>query len=408
MTAELLIICVTVWLGCRLQSTSRHEPFEQVQRAWSAILDRDFSDTHDGVRRMKTTELHGPFDVWTGEWWRIPATVFHHRDLGSLVLSLGATWYLGARLERRWGSLRFAVFLVPAICLPVMVELCLGHASMGLSGLACAMLGALVILRRFDAEVAKDFTEDASEIGIALIFMGWVASLGGVVSLPNAGNLSGFAYGAAIAGISSGPLRNVMLVRVSLILAHLWLVPALFLACHPFWIGRYYWHQAVTTKNHYLAERSLERAVHWDPSLIGAWLQWARLSEEQGDQSEAWQRLINGLSENPASAPLIDGTRRLWRHLDLRERRDAQLFLQAIFGRRMAKEWLNQIRIGMTPVPENPEEAEMKENPAEDAGQFSLDQKVELPAINNPRERLNPENHKIQIEQNDAVEGETL
>jgi hypothetical protein len=192
---------------------------------------------------------------------------------------------------------------------------------------------------------------------MAIVVAGWFASLSGIVSLPNTAHLTGFAYGASIAGIFNGPMRRMTFLRVSIILMHLWLVPAMFLACHPFWIGRFYWYQAAMTKNVHRAEHSLEKALQCDDSLTGAWLQWSHLAEERGDQSEAWRRLIRGLSLNPASAPLIDSTRKLWRHLDLRERRQAEEFLEDVFGRQSAGDWLNQIRTGLAVAPDDPQSA---------------------------------------------------
>jgi membrane associated rhomboid family serine protease len=406
-SAELVMFSIGVYLGCSFQAVSHRQSYSVSQRAWNAIIDREISEPLDGVRRAKELALRGPLDVWNGDWWRIPITVFHHQDLLSLILCSGAVWYLGSRLERRWGSLAMAMFAGPAICLPTMVELAFGNAYLGMSGLACAILGALVVLRNYDESLAHDFSEDAGQIGMAMILAGWLATLSNFLSLPNAAHFAGFIYGALMAGITNGPLRKAPFLRVSAILIHLWLVPLLFLVCHPFWIGRFHWLQAVATQNTNRAERSLANAIQCDGSLIGAWLQWSHVYEQRGDQPEAWRRLIDGLARNPAAAPIVDSTRRMWRHMDLQQRREAKLYLEQVFGRN-ANDWLAQIRNGPTNFAEPAAEISVTEEPAPDLSQFSLDRKIELPSLNNPAERLNPENRKIQNEQNEAVEGQTL
>lgn len=407
MTAEVLIACVAVYASCLFQSTSYHQKFADVQRAWGAIVPVSIADAHDGVRRSKETELTGPIDVWNGDWWRIPATAFHHDNLFHLVLCLGATWYLGSRLEQRWGSFVMAMFLIPAICIPVMVELCWGQPVVGFSGAACAILGALVVLRHYDSKVAEVFSEDAAEFGSAMIVIGLLATMGDLISLPNAAHLGGFIYGASLTAITCGVFRRVFIMRVSAVLVHVWLIPALFLVCFPNWIGRYHWYQAVALQDRERAERRLERAVECDPSLAGAWLHWSRLAEEQNDPSEAWKRLVKGLSLNPTSSPLIDGTRRLWRHLDLRGRRNAEQILEDVFGRR-ASAWLAQIRTTAPAIPDVSDEDFIRKTQENDASEFSLDRRIELPTMDSLPVRSNPQLPKIPIEQNDASEGETL
>lgn len=408
-TAEIVIISVAIYLGCAFQSASSRQPFSEIQRGWNAILDRHVSEVHDGVRRPKEPELHGPFDVWNREWWRIFVTVFHHPDLLNLVFSVGAVWYLGSLLERHWGSLAMAAFLGPATCIPVLIELWLGQAYMGMSGLACAILGALVVLRHFDSDVAVAFSQDAAELGMVLIVVGWLATLADVVSLPNAAHIAGFAYGAGITGLMYGPGRKLISVRVCLILMHVWLIPwTVYLVCRPFWIGRYNWYQALATRNPVETDRNLKRAVQFDGGLTGAWLQWSHLSEEKGNQDEAWEKLINGLDANPASAPLIDSARKLWRHLDLRQRRDAQLLLENVFGKKAAAEWLEQIRTAVQAAEEIHNENVTVEEPTDEVHQFSLDRKVDLPPIDSLPERNKQQNRKIPVDQNEAVEGKTL
>ena len=406
-TAESLIICLAVYFGCVFQSFADHEPFSEAQRGWGAICSLHLPAIHDGVRRSTDSELYGPFDVWSGEWWRIPITAFHHSNFIHLALNLAAAWYLGHRLEQRWGSFAMALFLIPALCIPVMSELCFGNAVLGFSGAICAMLGALNVLRPFDDELARSFPSEASEFGMIMIVLGCLATAFDLYPCANIAHLTGFCYGSLIAFMIGGPFQRVFLLRISVILAHVWLLPALLLVVHPYWIGRYHWYQATCEKSPQRAEKILERAVKCDSSLAGAWLLWSQFAERRNDLSEAWRRLVEGMSNSPSSPPLMDSTRRLWRHLDSRQRRDAELALGRVFGRRSAA-WLAQIR-RQASVERIESEEESLISPAKvDLSAWILDQKIELPSWKVVGEPSDPPLKINKDHGDDAAEGERL
>ena len=378
-TTESLVLCTTLFLSCLFEAVSERQSLRDVQRNWGAIQMLHQPLQQDGVRQLSDSGLKGPFDVWSGEWWRIPVTSLHHDNAVHLLACLFALWYLGYRLEVRWGSFRMLLFLASSLCFPVAAELAIGRAMTGMSGTICAILGALVVLRKFSPEVAEKFPEEAAITWVSLIGLGFVATFAGVWTCPNAAHLAGFCYGAAIAALTSGPLGQVMLVRVSVVLAHAWVLPLLLLVANPFWLGQYQWYLATQTTNAQVANRRLELAVQTDPSLTGAWLMWSRNAEQQGDPSVAWVRLIKGLTENPSDVSLIDGTRRLWRHLDSQQRRQAEIVLAENFGK-TAPVWLKQIREGASPISLDREEDPTSSTLKTDVSQFSLDQKLELPS----------------------------
>ena|GEM_PF-1733538 len=468
-TAEAIIVCAVIYAGCKLQANLNHDRFVDVQREWGAIHSLQLFDSVNGFSRADDPELFGPFDVWDGDSWRIPMTVIHHGELLHLVVILGAAWYLGSRLERHWGSLAMGVFLLPAACIPVMAELAIGQAMIGFSGIVCAMLGALVVLRRFHDDVAGDFPIEAAEIGMSIIALCWLASLAGLVSIPNVAHLTGFIYGASIAFVLGGPLEGAMnrfrtrhgnpsdaanfpvindsmratrisansqrsrltgdqsrssvsrryprygrdrswgrfFVLATVILAHLWLIPGLIVICHPVWLARYHWYQAIATRHPSRSERSLQQAVLHDPSLTGVWIRWSRLAETRGEMAEAWERLINGLVRNPSSDSLIEGVQRLWRHLDSQQRKDAELAVTRVFGS-SANLWLDQIRSGakMPELKYNEEVSILDEKL--DTSQFSLDQKINLDLIEKPPAQSKTQAPLIPVDENDALEGKSL
>ena len=473
MTAESIIVCAVVYASCSIQAALNNERFVDVQREWGAIHTMPFEvsagmswgdvildlgttrtlesfESLDSTHRVNELELNGPFDIWNGEWWRVPLTAFHHGNLFQLVLNLGAAWYLGSRLERCWGSFVMGLFLIPAACIPVMAELCWGRAVIGFSGVVCAMLGALVVLRCSDGELADEFPVEAAQIGMGAILLCWLASLFDIEPFPNAAHVTGFVYGGLLAAITGGPLYYavnrateslwtsgqpqeseaerlkrrvsvsqkikmsrrgplwlVVLSRTAVILAHLWLAPGLFLVGHPFWIGRYHWYRAIASQTPAQIEQGLVRAVTRDPSLIGAWALWSQLAESRGELLIAWKRNIDGLNLNPSSLPMIEGAQRLWRHLNSDQRVDAERELIEVFGER-ADLWLNQIRAGAVVSESISNEKASKFEDDDDISQFSLDQKIELPILESLLAQPKSQAPLIPADGNDAMEGKSL
>ena len=398
---------MAVFLGSVFQAIADREPFDDVQRTWGAICSLHQPAIHDGVRRSLDSDLYGPLDVWSQEWWRIPITAFHHANLIHLVLNLVGGWYLGYRLEQRWGSVTMAFFLIPAVCIPIMSELCFGNAVLGFSGVNCAMLGALTVLRQFDDKLARSFPSVVEEFGVAMIAVGWVSTVFDVLPFANVAHLTGFCYGVAIAFLTGGPFKDVFILRISIIVAHAWLLPALFLVIHPYWIGRYNWYQATSVRSPQSAEKLLETAINCDSSLAGAWLLWSQFAERRSDIPEAWERLIQGISHNPSNPSLMDSTRRLWRHLDARQRKGAVLVLVRTFGRRSGA-WLSQIRKDAYAMGIDSDIESTAFHPKVELSECLLDQKIELPPwkiIGEPRE---PSEGLNEDPFNDAAEGQRL
>lgn len=403
-TAESIIVCVALFVVCLNRSVANHEPFHIVQRAWGAVVKLEQPVFQDGIRRDSAVELSGPFDIWNGQWWRIPCTAFHHGNLLHLVLNAGSAWYFGWYLERRWGSFAMLMFLIPATFLPIMAEVALGNAVVGFSGAISAMLGALAVIRAYDQELAEEIPEEVITFSVGGMVLCLFLTMGGVVSIANTAHFVGFAYGALIGAATVGPPSRRVLCRVVSVLIHFWMLPGLFLVTHPYWNGRYHWYLATTTIRPTSSEKYLERAVWWDSSLTGAWLDWSRLAERRGDPMEAWQRLVQGLSANPSSGKLMDSVRRVWRHLDTRQRYDASAYLDRIFGRN-ATAWLNQIRASQN-LPRSSGIDEV--TTVVDPGEFALDQKIVLPATDvlSGGQDQQPPMHPAN--ENDAMEGETL
>ncbi len=407
-TLETLIIGFVLYTSCAFQAIAEHRRFDEIQREWGAIQAQHRSESHEGVRKTPESEIRGPFELWNGEWWRVPLTALHHHHLSHLLISSLGLLYFGKRLERLWGRFRMACFLFSAISIPNLLELAGGHGVMGLSGAVYAVLGGLAGQRAFDHEHPPALSIEGLFCGLSVMAVGFLGTAGELVVISNRLHVVGFVYGVSVAWLGYGQFRQTPLPRFVAILLCLLLIPGFLVVANPFWIGRYHWYRSTVQRTPQSAERALQRAIRCDPSLTGAWLSLAEVSGKREGILKSWQQLIIGLAANPSSEILIESARRLWRHLDLHQRDEAKVMLGSAFGSR-AEIWLNSIRsvVEVSP-PLFPEYDPNQFGTETDLSGLSLDQKVKLdwPASTpeSPWKRFPQEN----LEENPAAEGESL
>lgn len=313
----------------------------------------------------------GPIDLWTGQWWRIPVSALHHADLAHVLVNCVLAWSVGAWLEQRWGSIRFALFLVPATFVPMLAELATGSVVIGFSGTVCAIFGAVIALQQIEPR-PDDFSDESIQLALGLLLLGIPLAALGALDVANTAHVTGIVYGWFTAWVLCGPFPRTTLIRLCFAAAHLILVPVLWLTTHPIGSGRYLW---------YLAERSPHRekllkvAVDTDPGLGGAWLRLADLRAADGQPLAAWTIVLRGLTFNPTDAGLIEEARRLWLRLKPGQERElAEAELDRVFGKQ-ATPWSDAIRNRRAaPEPAAPVSLEIKLDPK----LFPLDRPIEL------------------------------
>ena len=386
-TAECLIVCAALFVVCQIQTLDQMR-FLDAQRQWGAALSLQFP-ARDGPPEAIHRQLTGPFDLWDGQWWRIPVNSFHHANALHLLVNCFAAWSLGRRLERRWGSLRLALFLLPTTVITPLIELLIGNAAVGFSGSICAMLGALIVLQAIDPR-EDDISNESIQMVLALLLLGIPATTLDVLSVANAAHISGIVYGWVAAWLCCGLWSHPRLVRAGFVMVHLVLIPAVWAAAHPFHNGRYLWYLAVRDRVA-PAEREplLRRAIHADPSLTGVWLRLADHRMIEGEPHAAWTLVIAGLSHNPADEDLVEAARSIWRRLPHGPARDiAEAELRRVFGER-APAWSRQIRItGLASAKPGNAETRPPNDPALDPKNFPLDQPIDL--------HWQPQRHEIE------------
>lgn len=400
-TAECLIICTVLFVVCALRTIDMRqwedaprmrgvlqplrlppiaEPLKlaDAQREWGAAVTLQVSTVRNGRREVPHPELKGPFDVWDGAWWRIPVNAFHHINVLHLLINCLSAWSLGSLLERRWGSLRFALFLLPSVFLPTLSEFVIGTVCIGFSGAICAMLGALIALKQFEDD--NILPEQTVQFSLAFLVLCVWATLLDVIQIANVAHFVGLAYGWCATWVMSGPIRpSTSLLRVLFVCAHIGLVPAAWYAVHPIANGRYHWYQADRPGNPLTRTSSLRRAVQCDPSLTDVWLRLADQELMEGDLFSAWQTLVEGLARNPTQSKLLKASRRLWRRMPPGlERMEAEFELERVFGPR-GKDWLVQIKeTAVAGVPSQADDWDDLPTPKAETPHWPLDQKIDL------------------------------
>lgn len=402
----MLIVCVALYFGSCLLAAARDQSVAEAQHFLGAVETRELVEPGENYRNT-ASKLYGPFDIWDGQVWRIPVTAFHHANLIHLAFNIITGWYVGQRLEQYWGRLKYVLFVLPAVFLPIMAELAIGRAVIGFSGVVSAILGALVVLREFRPEVAKAFPVAAAKFGIGAIIGFWLVTILNLDHFANATHFCGFAYGVVAALASPQAWGSQWWWKFGFGVACGLSVLGLEPVSHPIWLGKYHWY--VATKAGTLAERdrSLKKAVEVDPALSGAWIAWSLLATSHGEFMVSWDRVLEGLQSNPSNVPLQDEMRRIWRHLDKDQRAEAESSLRLRFGRR-AQGWLEQARADVVADGSAGVENNLNTGEPVDLREFALDRKLELPAFQELPSQVKRHAQKLPVQRNDAMEGETL
>ena len=374
-TAECLIICTALFVVCTARSFEGVR-FGDAQREWGAVTTLQVFVIRGDRREALDSDLNGPFDLWDGDWWRIPINAFHHANVAHLLINCLAAWTLGTRLEQRWGSFRFALFLLPSLFVPLLAEFVFGHSAVGFSGAICSMLGALIALKQFDDD---DILPDQTvQFGLAFLVLCVWATMLDMIAIANVAHFVGLAYGWFAAWAMCGPFRSATAIRTLFVLAHIGLYPLTWYVVQPIGNGRYHWYMADRLPDPRLKTKTLRFAVRCDPSLSGVWVRLANGEDIQGDVLAAWQTLLEGLSYNPTRRELLEAARRVWRRIPPGlERIKAEFELKRVFGVH-ANDWLAQIKQTalVSPAEEPDERSEMELET--DAHRFPLDQKIDL------------------------------
>lgn len=292
-------------------------------------------------------EISGPFDLWSGPWWRwlrIPASAFHHANLMHLFFNVSSLWLFGPLLERRIRRPAYLGFWFFAATVPFIAEYYIGHTPVGLSGVGCAMFGWCLVRREVDRDIAFRVHDGVVRGTWTFLFGFIIATVAGWINIANVAHFVGVGYGWLNAQASLSRRR-----RLFWIASHALIPLAIWGLLHPFWNGRYHaflGRQAASLgRNHAAGVPHFQEAVRRDPNLPKVWMTLAEVSWNQGDRTAGWKLALEGLKHNPSSDALTEFTRDVWKHFPAAEQIAAKDEVRRSFGSD-ANAWL--LRLNMT------------------------------------------------------------
>lgn len=347
-TMLLLIGLAVVFLGTHIPGEEDTRLLGERRRAWGSLEELSWVPVHWRGVEQPIEGLSGPFELWDGQWWRIPLSTLHHANLLHLFLNSLFVATYGPLLERLWGGGRYLLFMMAAAFVSALPSVLFGDCGMGYSGVCCAIYGALWGIRYHYPHVLRILTDEhIAAMMLALVIMLVISELG-VIPIDNLAHFTGLAYGWLVGTAVTWPSRQPWLMRGIVVLSHGLLMVPLWFAVHPEGNGSYHWYLATRGEDHRPRRTvdivELRRAVECDPTLAGAWQMLAE-QELQSDQPLlAWQDLLAGLAHQPADTGLWHLSRRIWRRLAVSPQRDEAITVaERQFGDR-AQLWLDQIR----------------------------------------------------------------
>lgn len=350
---------------------------------------------------VEQPELWGPLELWKGQIWRIPVSVFHHADVLHLLMNCIALGYLGWLLYGTMRVFRYSLFLMSAVLISSMPGFLIEEYSVGLSGVVYAIFGVLFVVRQHDERVNRFVPDWLVHVGILMLFFCLILTWSRIAPIANLAHFSGFIYGWLVGSVFYGHKRSRRL-RIGFCAAHLLLIPAIDMTMHPVWKGRYQWYLADKTRNQDERLEHLQKAVRCDPSLVHPWHEIARIQIRKGQRMESWKTMLQSLSFNRTQPKGIELAREVWTSFSTKaEREQALQTLDETFPDE-ASTWQEKLRTGYAladaGVPQEPATtiAELITNPQTSDNVA----KRELPALSAPD--IDPNSW------NSALAGETL
>ncbi len=339
-----VVVLVSSWYGSDASGSGLRE--------WGAMK---------SVQRADTPELRGHFDLWEGEYWRIPVSVLHHGGLTSIpgvrflvdfVWMLGvvaACGWLGWRLEPIIGSGALLGVCLFGGMLGLCSEFLLGRDPVGLIPAVFTLLGILIVLSRQDDELRAALGE-VPMIVAAIWLMGSVPlAVLDWLNVPGLAGFVGLVYGLLVGrAMQADPETGRYRLRwsVPVVALHLLLIPIGWAAAHPFWSGRYLWYQASLMTDHRERVARWSLALRLDPGLAPVWWEWAEALRQRDEVQEAWEIVLQGLQAHRSDERGIELAAAIWQELSTDSARTlARQQLADQFGGE-ALDWQKRLGVG--------------------------------------------------------------
>ncbi len=311
-TSILVLIVVCLQIAVDWRTTPHRKPADAYRDL--GLLEVQHSPEHP--------DLFGPFDLWAGQWWRVPMGGLHQGGWWQIALIVPATIYLGVLLEPRLHPATFGLFVVGALMATTLArwrfsalsDWFVGEDPMtGLAGVIFAAFGALLLLRRDDRTLNRQFSDGGILLG-AVCGLGFLAlSVGGwTTGVDNLAHVVGLLYGLVWGLVLSAPPVARPMATIGLVAAHGLLWFPFHHIMHPGDDGRYHWWLAETSPDAATKKLHYESAVKHEPTLTYPWYALAETELETGQPGPSWRTLLRGLDAHRGLQNAENLSRRIW------------------------------------------------------------------------------------------------
>lgn len=307
-------------------------------------------------------EIHGPFELWQGQAWKLLFNAMHHGGLGHLLLNSISVWFLGGLLESRLGKLRYTLFFLTSAYVSMLAQFLIGDVPVGMSGAVCAMFGYLLVLRNYDHDMNVRFPPGAVRTGLGSLVIFVPLTAAGLVNIANLAHFVGLGYGWVLGWLACRFAKRARWrTRVAVVALHLGIVGLTFAAMHPVWDGRYQAWLALKETDHRLQLERWQKASAIAPNIAVAWLGQAEILYNNGRPKEAWKTALNGLRLNRDDEELDEFVRVLWNEWRFHPVRTetALADLREVF-KEESDAWIRRLKLeGPPPIPNRVDMAEL-------------------------------------------------
>lgn len=336
-------------LGIAVELYARRENMTEFQarRVLGAVEGLTYPVPRGADRELSLPS--GPFDVWDGEWWRIPLSAFHHGSWWHLGMNIASLWFLGALLEPRCPRIAYFLLLIGSAIVTMLLQYLNGDYAVGISGTVCAQLGALLVLRRRYPDLQEILSPPFIAFSMVMLASGLVINqfpdLMGGVGIANLAHFSGLGYGWLFGSVYGIPYVFPRTMRALFWGMHFFIWPALDYSVDPMFNADYQWYRGFEAAELSDSIRYYQTAVEIDPHEMAYWDFLARAHYRAGHSLAAWEASLKGLRYNRMSRRGVQLSRMIWVTLPDRSMRLKALeIFSDVFGDE-ASDWLSRLQL---------------------------------------------------------------
>jgi rhomboid protease GluP len=153
----------------------------------------------DTLAALKRWGYRDADEIWAGAWWALFTPELIHVEVWHFAFNVYWLWVFGSRFERRFGPLRYTLFVAAAAFVTAAVELAVSDTTgIGASGVGFALFGFAWSARRRIPEFAEVLDNRTVQIFFLWLFGCMAATFLKVFMVANAAHVSGLAFGVLI------------------------------------------------------------------------------------------------------------------------------------------------------------------------------------------------------------------